>query len=85
MGANGSDGLVGTTLFGKSQRGLLSLFFVRPEQTYFMRQIVRNICDYERAGSASSAEADEIAAFARELRKRVADWLRMNYPNLLPN
>lgn len=44
----------------------------------------RNICDYERAGSASSAEADEIAALARDLRKRVADWLRMNYPHLLP-
>ncbi|MBZ0158740.1 nucleotidyltransferase domain-containing protein [Candidatus Methylomirabilis sp.] len=32
---------IGTALFGKTQRALLGLFFVRPEQSFYLRQIVR--------------------------------------------
>ena len=32
---------ISTTLFNKTQRGLLSLFFVRPEQSFYLRQVVR--------------------------------------------
>ncbi|MBZ0169448.1 hypothetical protein MELA_01764 [Candidatus Methylomirabilis lanthanidiphila] len=32
---------IGTALFGKTQRALLRLFFVRPEQSFYLRQIVR--------------------------------------------
>lgn len=32
---------VSTALFGKTQRGLLALFFVRPEESFYLRQIVR--------------------------------------------
>ena len=43
----------------------------------------RNISDYERAGTVSAAEADEIASLARELRKRLEEWLRQKHPGLL--
>lgn len=43
----------------------------------------RNISDYERAGSVSAAEADEIATLARDLRKRLEKWLRKNHPELI--
>src|SRR5438105_14983688 len=32
---------VGSTLFGKTQRAVLALFFVRPEESFYLRQIVR--------------------------------------------
>ena len=43
----------------------------------------RNTCDYERAGVASAAEANEIASIARALRKELMDWLSVNHPDLL--
>ncbi len=32
---------VGTALFGKTKRALLALFFMRPEQSFYLRQILR--------------------------------------------
>jgi len=32
---------VGETLFGKTQRALLALFFTRPDEAFYLRQIVR--------------------------------------------
>ena len=43
----------------------------------------RNICDYERAGAVSAAEANEIASLARALRQRLEAWLSQNHPELL--
>jgi len=43
----------------------------------------RNVGDYERAGVITEKEADEMVALARQLRKRVEDWLRANQPKLL--
>ena len=43
----------------------------------------RNAADYERAGTISTAEADEIVAFARALQKRVRQWLKQTHPALL--
>lgn len=36
------------------------------------------------AGAASQEDAAELAAFARELRGDVMEWLRNNHPHLLP-
>ena len=44
----------------------------------------RNISDYERAGIVSEAEAREIIAVARTVRKAVEEWLGRNHPGLLP-
>ena len=44
----------------------------------------RNISDYERAGSISTAEAQEMTSLARELRQQLIDWLRQNHPRLVP-
>ena len=44
----------------------------------------RNIADYDRAGLISAAEANEMAALALSLRKRLEDWLRDNRPDFLP-
>ena len=41
MGTARSTVRIGETLFGKTQRALLALFFVRPEQSFYLRQIVR--------------------------------------------
>jgi len=43
----------------------------------------RNIAGYERAGSASEQEAQEMLILARSLRKRVIDWLRETHPELM--
>jgi hypothetical protein len=43
----------------------------------------RNIGGYERAGSISEQEADEMAALARDLRQRVQDWLEAKHAELL--
>ena len=32
---------IGSALFGKTQRGLLALFFLRPDESFYLRQIVR--------------------------------------------
>jgi len=43
----------------------------------------RNIVEYERAGSISVTEADELLAFATEFRGVVANWLKNTHPTLL--
>ncbi len=43
----------------------------------------RNIGEYDRAGTISDQEADEMVALAQELRDRITDWLRLNHPDLL--
>ena len=43
----------------------------------------RNVGDYERAGTISSAEADEMVALARDLRQHVEKWLRKHHADLL--
>jgi hypothetical protein len=43
----------------------------------------RNIGDYERAGLASKAEANEMVALAQRLRQEVGSWLKANHPELL--
>ncbi|HEY2250184.1 MAG TPA: nucleotidyltransferase domain-containing protein [Planctomycetaceae bacterium] len=41
MGTVMASPSIGGALFGKTQRGLLRLFFLRPEQSFYLRQIVR--------------------------------------------
>lgn len=43
----------------------------------------RNIGDYERSGSVSEQEANEIATLARQLRQDVENWLRKNHADLI--
>ena len=43
----------------------------------------RNIGGYERAGLVSDAEANEMVALAKRLRKEIELWIRTNYPQLL--
>ena len=43
----------------------------------------RNVADYERPGMTSDHGADEMAAFAQNLRGDVAAWLRGSHPSLL--
>ena len=43
----------------------------------------RNRSNYERAGTASSSEAEEVYGIALELRARVVEWLRTNHPMLI--
>lgn len=43
----------------------------------------RNTAEYDRAGVATKADADELIDFARELREAVVDWLRQNHAELL--
>lgn len=41
MSTNNLKHTIATALFGKTQRALLTLFFLRPEQSFYLRQIVR--------------------------------------------
>jgi hypothetical protein len=43
----------------------------------------RNIGGYERAGMVSDHEAEAMLSLAKDIRKKVEDWLRENYPDLL--
>jgi len=43
----------------------------------------RNVANYERAGTASAREAEEIYQLACDLRTRVMEWLKRNHPPLL--
>lgn len=43
----------------------------------------RNISDYERSGSVSDQEAEEMFVLAQELKISVESWLRERYPGLL--
>ena len=44
----------------------------------------RNISDYERAGSVSDREVEEISTLATELHSQLLDWLRNSHPELIP-
>jgi uncharacterized protein (UPF0332 family) len=44
----------------------------------------RNVADYDRAGSVSKIEAQEMMALARNLCNKVEEWLRRNHSGLLP-
>jgi uncharacterized protein (UPF0332 family) len=44
----------------------------------------RNIAGYERAGTVSEKEAEEMIALAKSLRRDVENWLRAQHPDLLP-
>ncbi|MFM9965819.1 MAG: nucleotidyltransferase domain-containing protein [Planctomycetaceae bacterium] len=55
MDTSNSSPSISSTLFNKTQRGLLSLFFVRPEQSFYLRQIVRT------AGIGQGATQRELA------------------------
>ena len=50
---------VAAALFGKTQRALLALFFVRPEQSFYLRQIVRT------AGIGQGAAQRELARWVQ--------------------
>jgi uncharacterized protein (UPF0332 family) len=39
--------------------------------------------DYERAGTVSESEAEEMLKLAKDLRRKVEAWLRAKYPNLI--
>ncbi len=41
MGTKGASLTIGSALFSKAQRALLALFFVRPEQSFYLREVVR--------------------------------------------
>ena len=43
MGAADSTGQSGAALFGKSKRALLALFYVQPERSFYLRQIMRTL------------------------------------------
>ena len=43
----------------------------------------RNLGGYERAGMISEQETKEMLALARNLRKEVEEWIRLNFPTLL--
>jgi hypothetical protein len=44
----------------------------------------RNLAEYDSAGQVSAKEAKELAAFARELREAVVEWLGERHPELSP-
>ena len=45
----------------------------------------RHLSNYERAGTASQREAEEVYDMAIELRRTVIEWLGGNHPDLLGN
>src|SRR6266576_5760928 len=51
---------VGSALLGKTQRALLALFFVRPEESFYLRQIVR------LAGVGQGAAQRELSAWVEQ-------------------
>lgn len=44
-------------------------------------RVKRNEIEYDCVGGASAADADELIAYAKELRKHVRDWLLTNHPS----
>lgn len=44
----------------------------------------RNTVEYDYAGGASQADADELIAFGHELRGEVLAWLRIKHPSIAP-
>jgi len=46
-------------------------------------RIKRNTVEYDTAGAASHADADELVALAKQLREEVSRWLKKHHPRLL--
>jgi hypothetical protein len=46
-------------------------------------RVKRNTVEYDMAGAATDADADELLEFAKRLRKDVMAWLRANHADLL--
>jgi hypothetical protein len=44
----------------------------------------RNVVEYDVAGAATAADADELLSFAAELRSDVLAWLRSEHPGMVP-
>ncbi|HEY4761556.1 MAG TPA: hypothetical protein VIH42_13320 [Thermoguttaceae bacterium] len=44
----------------------------------------RNISDYERAGSVTDIEANEMISLALKLRKELLQWLKKEHPEFMP-
>jgi predicted nucleotidyltransferase len=59
MSASTTNITIGEALFGKTQRALLALFFVRPDQSFYLRQIVRT------AGIGQGAAQRELARWVK--------------------
>ncbi len=55
MGTMHATPTIGTALFGQTQRALLALLFLRPEESFYLRQIVRT------AGIGQGAAQRELA------------------------
>lgn len=47
-------------------------------------RIKRNTVEYDTAGAATDADAEELLNFATELRQEVLIWLKKNHPDLMP-
>ena len=46
-------------------------------------RIKRNTVEYDMAGAATEQDAEELLAFATQLRKDALDWLKRNHPHLV--
>ena len=46
-------------------------------------RIKRNTVEYDYAGGATDADADELAEFAEHLEKDVMEWLHSRHPGLM--
>jgi len=44
----------------------------------------RNTLEYDIAGVATQADADELLVYVQELRETVIKWLKEQHPDLLP-
>jgi len=47
-------------------------------------RVKRNTVEYDLAGVTSATESKELIDFSEELREEVLQWLRDNYPHLVP-
>lgn len=44
---------------------------------------LRNICDYQKSGTVSAHEAQEMIMLAKAIKKTVFTWLRAEHPDLI--
>lgn len=73
----------------KHLRAIQSLEFTLGESRENVRLLdaarkKRNIAAYERSGSISDAEVEEMLVFARKLHSRLVKWLQEKHDELLP-
>lgn len=69
-------------------RVIQSLSYTIGAETKLVRQFdlfrkKRNIGEYERAGTVSDQEANEMISLAEQLRGAVGEWIETHYPALL--